>query len=212
MKRLPTSNSWFCPHCGYRNSSSEFCTECRAANPLLPPVTAASTPSPTTPREYVCPHCQAEQTMTYEMAWQAQTSIGISPALALRPGTAGVAGAPSTAQTLLAHKLAPPQAPEGVNWIVFLLLGIGLGGLLWYLCEPFLLSQMGRNYDILALLGIFGGSLLITRILYDLERRGWRLRQAEYEETRAQWLQQMLCLRCGASWKREERQQHADPS
>lgn len=141
--------------------------------------------------------------MTYEMAWQAQTSIAISPALPLRPGTAGVAGAPTTAQTLLGHKLAPPPAPEGVNWIVFLLLGVGLGGLLWYLLEPFLASQLGRNYDLVALLGVFGGSLLITRILYDLERKGWRLRQAEYEEAHAQWLQQMLCLRCGTSWKRE---------
>ena len=197
MNIPPVSTSWFCHHCGYRNVSSDFCTECRSPNPLI-----QRTPQPVQPAQssdFACPHCRAEQTMSFEIAWASNTTTGKSSTLAWSPGTGiAVAGTASISSSLLAEKVTPPIQPNGASEGAIFRVGLIAFAVTLVLLNPIIVS----SDKVVLIMLAFGVSVFAGYYYWKNDRVKLRKKQKEYKVALNHWRNSMICLRCGFTWAR----------
>jgi hypothetical protein len=152
-------------------------------------------------RQKMCPDCGSRDTISFEMAHAAHTSIGIVNALSYDfEGDVTATKATITSQSKLGERTGPPAK----SYVV-------LRRALWLAFAAFMVSCFvlplfwethgtSKGLEGLCLLPFAVAALVFfgIRKLYAAEERN---AEVEFRQALSDWKQRWICLRCGSEWK-----------
>lgn len=143
--------------------------------------------------QYTCPKCGSENMQKASVIYEAGTTTGIVSGIATDgDGDMGVAMGRSTRSSLLAKRLAPPNAPSCV-WIVLWLILTVCGGVAVYILS----LSYAHNMDL-----VWGAGLgtFISLAMAGASIAGYLPKSANYPAQLKAWESQWYCLKCGSLW------------
>lgn len=152
-----------------------------------------------------CSQCRSRQTVSFEMMYSQGTRAGhMSGAAVSLGGAVGIAGGRFNSQSLLANQLSPPVEPKvdfGIPVAVFAMSVIV--SIIVVAVISRILSAVGLSFD--------AGGFILFLILVVLFTAGGifcccqyveRNKMPDYRNRLREWLNSMVCRRCGYVWTR----------